>query len=338
MMYDTYVGTEHGVHRLRAGRAQSLGLENLKISAIFAGREASGDTYILAGSYGAGMFRSADDGHTWQPIYAGLPAPAFRTIDVHPLNPRELICGCEPGRIYTSADAGRTWSEVAGIRNIPGIDEWYLPYSPRAGAVRNIHAPDPSSARLLASVEVGGLLDSRDGGVTWTCSQVGVDDDIHHITSHPDDPNLLYASLGYAALRRHRRPADGSGHPRLGGVARSRDGGATWEKLFSDYTRATIVPPTRRDLVLSGPAPYVGEAGRIDVSDDGGDNWQAASTGIETPMPDMVELFVVASDQTIWAVRSGGGLIRAEAGEWHWHSTLPEDSNLKVNAVAFLNV
>lgn len=335
-MFETYLGTERGVQRLRDGRIEPLGLGNLRISAVHAGRDARGETYILAGSYGAGLFRSADAGRTWAPIIAGMPAPAFRTIGPHPLDPAALVCGTEPGRIFTSRDEGRSWSEVAAIREIPGVDEWYLPYSPRAGAVRNIHAPDPSGTRLLASVEVGGLLDSPDGGATWTCAPVGVDDDIHHITSHPDDPRLLYASLGYAALRRRNRTADGSGLPRLGGVARSRDGGATWEKLFTDYTRCTIVPPTRRDLVLSGPAPYVGREGRIDVSADGGDTWSSASRGIETPMHDMVEVFFVAPDDTIWAMRSGGGLIVADAGEWHWRSALPAGAEIAVHAVAFL--
>jgi len=156
------------------------------------------------------------------------------------------------------------------------------------------------------------------------------DEDIHHITGHPDDPDLLYASLGYASVKYR----DAQDRPQLGGVARSRDGGKTWQKLETDYTRATIIPPSRRDLVLAGPAPRVGRDGRIVVSTDGGDSWEPTGDGIATPMPDMVELFVAAPDDSIWAVCSGGRLLRATPGEWHWHEAVPAAAN--VQSVAFV--
>ena len=71
-----------------------------------------------------------------------------------------------------------------------------------------------------------------------------------YITSVPHATNrFLYASLGYASLSHPRWRTEG---PRLGGVARSHDGGATWQKVEHDYTRATIVPPSRPDLLLAG--------------------------------------------------------------------------------------
>ena len=176
------------------------------------------------------------------------------------------------------------------------------------------------------------LAHSDDDGATWTNSTVIDDDDIHHITGHPTDGALLYASLGYASLRYR----DADARPRLGGIARSRDGGRNWQKLETDYTRATIIPPSRPDLLLAGPAPRVGQDGRIVVSADGGDTWEPAGGGIATPMPDMVELFVAAPDGTVWALCSGGRLLRATPGEWHWRAVLPADAALKAQAVAFV--
>src|SRR5919197_643471 len=92
---------------------------------------------------------------------------------------------------------------------------------------------------------------------------VAGDEDVHHVTGHPNDPDLVYVSLGTASLTQRGG--------RRGGIARSRDGGRTWEKIETDYTRATIVPPARPELVLAGPAPRVGRGGRIVVSSDGGD-------------------------------------------------------------------
>ncbi|MHB8646478.1 MAG: WD40/YVTN/BNR-like repeat-containing protein [Thermomicrobiales bacterium] len=330
-MFDTYLGTMGGVYRLRDDRVEPLGLASERVWAIHAWRD-GGSLTILAGSYGNGLYRSADGGHTWSPANTGLTASAFRCIGPDPLNPGALLAGTEPGRLFRSGDGGRTWRELAGITRIAGYDGWFLPYSPRAGAVRNVYAPPGGTGRLFASVEVGGLLRSDDGGETWVCAPVIEDDDIHFITGHPHDPDLLYAALGYAALPHHR---NGDVLRRFGGVARSRDGGTTWQKLETDYTRATLIPPTRPDLLLAAPAPHVGREGRIVVSSDGGDSWEPASAGLDMPMPDMVEVFTAAPDGTVWAVCSGGRLLHATPGEWQWRSAMPADTTLAVQSVTF---
>src|SRR5215203_6965643 len=188
---------------------------------------------MLAGTYGDGLFRSVDGGQSWERIEAGLTASTFRFVSAE-------LAGTEPARVYRSVDGGRTWEELEGIKRIPGHEGWYLPYSPRAGAARNVCV---SGDRLLVAAEVAGLLRSEDGGRTWVCEPVAGDEDVHHVTAHPQDPELLYVSLGTASLNQR-----GGRH---GGIARSRDGGQTWEKLETDYTRATLVPPERPDLVLA---------------------------------------------------------------------------------------
>ena len=142
---------------------------------------------------------------------------------------------------------------------------------------------------------------------------------------------MLYAALGSAWLT--QRPSTGG---RRGGIARSRDGGASWEKVETDYTRAVIVPPARPELVLAGPALEVGARGRIVVSADGGDTWEPAGTGVDTPMPDMVERFVAAPDGSVWAVCSGGRLLRAMPGTWAWEPALPSGADLQARSIAFV--
>ena len=330
-MFDAYLGTTAGVYRLGDGEVEPLGLPSRRISALHAWHD-GGATAILAGSYGDGLFRSADGGATWSPANEGLTGPAVRCLGPDPWQPGALLAGTEPARLFRSADGGRTWRELDGIQAIAGHERWFLPYSPRAGALRNVYAPPGHPGRLLASVEVGGLLRSDDGGGTWSCAPVMEDEDIHFITGHPDHPDRLYAALGYATLT-HR--GEGGGQ-RFGGVARSDDGGSTWCKLEGDYTRAVLVPPARPDLLLAAPAPEVGRGGRIVVLADGGESWAAASAGLETPMPDMVEVFVPAPDDSVWAICSGGRLLRADPGDWSWRPALPIDPALRVQSAAFL--
>ena len=311
-MTDAFIGTTDGVLTLRDGALERLGLEGREVSALYAGADG-----LLAGTYGDGLFRSADEGRSWEPVTAGLTASTFRFVTAE-------LAGTEPARLYRSPDGGQSWDEYEGIARIPGHEDWYLPYSPRAGAARNALV---TGDRLLVAAEVAGLLRSDDGGRSWACEPVAGDEDIHHVTAHPDDPDLLYVSLGTASLL-HREGEHG-------GVARSGDGGRTWEKVETDYTRASLVPAARPDLLIAGPAPRVGAEGRIVVSADGGDSWEPAGDGIDVPMPDMVELFVDAPDGEVWALCSRGRLLRATPGEWTWTSALPAGSDVTVKAVAF---
>ena len=326
-MFDIVVGTKSGAVQFRNGHVVRHCLEGMRVSAVHVVDEST----ILAGTYGDGIFRTGDAGEHWSHVDVGMTAPAIRTFLPDPYDPGAILAGTEPGRIFRSHDAGVSWEEIEEIARLPRADEWYLPYSPRAGAVRNVYAP-PGTDRLLASVEVGGLLDSPDRGATWAVSPILGDTDIHFVTGQPDDAQILYAALGWASLKSMPVPPDS---PPLGGVVRSTDGGQTWTKFHSEYTRAVIVPPTRPDLLLAGPARKVGEGGRIEVSQDRGDSWQPASTGIETPMSDMVERFVPAHDDSILAICSGGGLYRAWPGEWEWAPAFPTHPGLRIESVAF---
>jgi photosystem II stability/assembly factor-like uncharacterized protein len=311
-----WVGTSDGVHRLRDGRLEPRGLDGEDITAV----HAAGDI-VLAGSYEHGLYRSEDGGGAWERVEAGLTASTIRCLEPEPLG--GLLAGTEPARIFRSTDGGASWTELDGVTRIEGHERWYLPYSPRAGAVRNILE---TGRRLLASVEVGGLLASDDGGASWTIAPVVADDDIHFVAGHPDDPDLVFAALGWASLTRRGG--------RLGGLARSDDGGASWEKVMeTDYTRAVLVPPAAPDLLLAGPARSVGRAGRIVVSADGGGTWEPASGDLEVPMPDMVERFAAAPGGDVWAICSGGRLLRATPGEWRWESVLP--GGAEARSIAF---
>lgn len=326
-MFDIYIGTTDGLHRLADDRTEPLGLAGRDVRAVHAERR-DGAMVLLAGTYGDGLFRSADGGGEWTRIEAGLTTPVFRVIAPDPARPGALLAGTEPARLFRSEDGGTSWAELDAVARVPGREAWFLPYSPRAGALRNVYGPPGRPEQLLASVEVGGLLRSDDGGATCTVAPLIHDEDIHLVTGHPADPDVLYAAVGTAAVA-ELSAEDERG---LGGVARSRDGGRSWEKVEYDYTRAVLVPPARPDLLLAGPAPRVGRDGRIVVSADEGETWAPAAGGIAVPMPDMVELFVPAPDGAVWAICARGRLLRAEPGAWEWSEAAPD---LTVKALAF---
>jgi len=152
-MSATFIGTNHGVYcSTFNGAPEPLGLADHEIYAIHAIGGA-----LLAGTYGEGVFRSLDDGDTWTPSSDGLTATALRSFHDDPVKPGAVLCGCEPGRGFRSSDKGQTWVEMAGIGGVPGSDRWFLPYSPRAGALRNFWSPPGRPEHILAAIEVAGL-------------------------------------------------------------------------------------------------------------------------------------------------------------------------------------
>ena len=68
-MVDVFLGTTNGVLLLRDGALVELGLERESVTALHAAGEV-----LLAGTYGGGLFRSADGGRSWEHIEAGLTA------------------------------------------------------------------------------------------------------------------------------------------------------------------------------------------------------------------------------------------------------------------------
>lgn len=333
-----YLGTRSGVWSFdgSTGELKSLGLSEHRLWAILAWTSGSGHDTIVAGSYGAGIFRSTDSGEHWKQVNDGLTAHAIRTLQHDPLRPGAILAGTEPARGFRSHNGGESWQEFEQILQLPGVSEWFLPYSPRAGAIRNYAAS--ASGDLYASVEVGGLLCGADAGDAWNLIQVDpgprVHDDIHQVIVDPGDGALFVALGGALVDRSHGQWAT---EPRqIGGVAVSRDDGASWTKLLPDYTRAIHIPSTASEWLIAGPAARTNQGGWIVGSKDRGATWESIDRGIDTPLDDMVERFEETPDGDVWALCSGGRVFAATPGEWAWRNPLPESSgDLRVESVAF---
>lgn len=258
---------------------------------------------VFAGSYGRGLYRSLDGGSSWQKVGAGATLDYVRALAFAPDEPEHVLVGTEPANVYRSSDGGKTWLDLR-IRSLPGAEDWFLPYSPRGGAVRSltIHPQEPS--RIYGGLEQGGVLISKNGGKSWSITADGVHPDVHSLCMHPDDPRFLMAATG-------------------GGVYRSLDGGKSWKYLLEGYTRAVLVHPQEPELVLACPAERVGHGGRVLVSHDGGMRWQEAAGGLETPMADMVEAFM-PFPAGVFAVRSNGEVLKSSLTKLSWRPVAPE--------------
>jgi photosystem II stability/assembly factor-like uncharacterized protein len=212
---------------------------------IYAG---TGETTIrIDVSHGDGVYKSTDAGRTWQ--HLGLDDTRhIGKIRVHPSNPDLVYVaalghafGPNPQRgVFKSSDGGATWKHVLFKSEKAGAVDLSLDANPRI-----IYAAIWEAYRSFSMMSSGGpdsgLWQSSDGGETWV-----------DISERPGLPTGLKGKIGVAAS-----PAQPGRvwalieHQPQGGLYRSDDAGATWEKVSDNqnllsrawyYTHITADP------------------------------------------------------------------------------------------------
>jgi len=245
---------------------------------------------LFAGTHGDAIYASRDQGQTWERKARGLRFP-----DVYSLNfvqaggQLRLYAGTEPAHLFVSTDLGESWRELPSVRSVPGVDAWTFPAPPHIAHVKNVTFDPRSAETIYASIEVGGLLKSVDGGGTWQVSE-GVYPDVHRAVIPPSQAESLYVTGG-------------------NGIYHSPDGGKTWEHLTNrsiriGYPDAFIIHPERENLVftagaINSPGSWrkTGTANsRIGRSHDGGRTWEILHQGL----PEHIRGNIEAMTMNVW--------------------------------------
>ena len=248
-----------------------------RISALDA---TAGDrTTIYVGSAGGGVWKSADGGVVFKPVF-DRHNQSIGAVTIDPSNPRIVWVGTGEtwvrnsvsvgDGVYRSADGGDTWTRVG------------LEHSERVARIA-VHPKDGNTAyvcalgALYADHDERGVFRTRDAGKSWEkVLHVAPDTGCADLAMDPRDPSVLYAGLWQV----RRQPWHfTSGGPRSG-LYRTTDAGTTWERLTrglpdGDLGRIAIaVSPQKPGLVF---ATIEARKTLLYRSDDGGDNWAGLS-------------------------------------------------------------
>jgi len=169
------VTTGHGIARAEVNKigewSVSAPLPNKDVRCMV--RDPQDERKVFAGTQGEGVLCSYDFGATWQP--AGLPGQVVKALAISPHDPGTIFAGVKPAGLHVSQDAGKTWTELAGFQRIPNRWWWFSPAEPpdwRPYVMALTVSPTNPNV-ILAGIELGGVVRSEDGGLTWSPQSSG---------------------------------------------------------------------------------------------------------------------------------------------------------------------
>ena len=189
---------------------------------------------IYAATASGGLWKSVNNGITFDPIFDHENVFSIGDIAVAPSNPSIVWVGtgeannsrsCYWGDgVYKSTDAGKTWKNM-GLKESHHIGRIVIhPKNPDivyAAALGHLYSENPDRGLYMTSNggdTWGKVLDVKDHG-----KNIGAFD----VAMHPQDPNVLYAATYDKVRKPYTFNLGGPG----GGIYKTTDAGRTWTKL-----------------------------------------------------------------------------------------------------------
>jgi photosystem II stability/assembly factor-like uncharacterized protein len=196
-----------------------------------------------------------------------FPAPPHDAhvinVTIHPRDPDTVYACVEQGGLFKSMDGGETWSELRGFND----------------DVHRVLIPESTPDRLIMPTGYGFYI-SEDAGETWQdfsklIKPIGYPDPM---VINPLRDTVIFVVGGEADPYHWMQTK--SANPR---VARSTDGGKTWRIVDGGMPRRFDASFEAMSVEAwpNGSSIYLGNTdGEVWVSDDDGDNWRCAVTGL----------------------------------------------------------
>jgi photosystem II stability/assembly factor-like uncharacterized protein len=222
-----------------------------------------------------GLWRSDAAGETWRRLDAPKPEHAIWSLARHPSDLDTIFAGYEPCAIYRSTDDGMTWSKLPVIATFPAVS--MHPDIPKR--VISIAIDPTDTKQIYASVEVGGLLRSLDGGQSWENVIDGIYSDEGFVDVHSVIVNSQHSGQLTIATRF--------------GTFRSDDRGTHWRDLKAPRMRPAgsycrvlrYAPGDDATIYLAAANDFDGDRGALFITHDNGESWQMAEPGVWLKTP-----------------------------------------------------
>ena len=319
-------GTQFGLFRRAVGDERwqrvTKGLpEDAQIHAVTV--DPSNPDIVYVGTHD-GPYRSTDRGASFQRL--GFPDRDVEiwSILVHPKKPKTLYAGASPVGVYRSDDGGDNWKRLAPPRIAERIKMAFPCRVMRFAA-------DPAEAdTLYATVEVNGVMRSRDAGESWQdCSAdlIKLANDNPKLKSKIGSDTDTEGMLdGHALCVSDAAPGTVILAVRMG-LFRSTDRGGSWRDMevgrFSPVTYGRdirVSPQDPRTLYAALSVAASSEHGRLYRSSDLGETWTRFDEGLN-PASTMMAVATHPRDaKQIYCATRRGEVFGTQDGGKSWQS------------------
>ena len=324
-----YAGTDKGVVALKSsdGRAWELanqGLQEWAVPKIAV--DPTAPNRVFAGTRGDGVWVSEDFGASWKKPCYGKPGPGkVRSIAVDPSDPRTIYAGGEPIDMFVSEDLGASWDRFDSIRQLPWVEQVTYPVAVVEPHVRDIAIDPKDPRRMYLALQVGSIIRTTDGGVSWEVLDRPYDSDVHTILIDSDNTNTIHIATGGHDMRQGKSAGRA--------LFQTADGGENWAPVAMNFSQEYSVPlamhPTDHKILFSAiahgqPGSWRGRPSgaesQIIRTKDGGKSWEALSEGLEGISENFAECisFNEAHPDNVYAALRNGTLYQSADGGDSW--------------------
>ncbi len=285
--------------------------------------------------YGDGVYRSDDGGKTWKNMCLKASEHIGKIV-IDPRDSNTVYVAAQgplwgPGGdrgLFKTTDGGKTWQNVLSISANTGVTDVVL--DPRNPDV--LIAAAYQRRRHVWTLINGGpesaLYKSTDAGKTWTKLKTGLPtEELGRIglALAPTHPDVVYAII--------------ESIDKKGGIFRSTDQGATWERRHefdqqAQYYAHLVVDPKNAERI------YVMNV-YIQVSDDGGRTLRRL--GEKSKHVDSHAMWIDPNNTNYYLVGCDGGIYESfdRGATWKFQANLPITQFYDItvdNAAPFYNV